>query len=354
MTIWRPALRALLVPALLLTGQALGAVPASASPGVDLVATKADEVDPVVVGRAFNYQIIVRNDGDTMATGVEVTDVLPRGMSYLFSTVSCSVAGRTLTCGLPDLTAGADTTLEIRVRATRVGRFTNQASVTSVETDDVPADNATGEGTQVVGCPGYRTVRRNQVVGTSGNNAIRGTGRPDILCGLGGNDRINGLGKNDILLGGAGSDDLFGRGGDDLLKGGAGKDLSKGGSGSDVVRSVGSDDKLLGGTGNDKLSAGAGKDLLRGGGGNDALAGGPGIDTCFQGSGTGPESSCEKPDPTPGGGGGGGCHPSYPDVCIPPPPPDLDCDDVPHTNFRVRGSDPHGFDGDNDGRGCET
>ena len=59
-----------------------------------------------------------------------------------------------------------------------------------------------------------------------------------------------------------------------------------------------------------------------------------------------------------GGGGGGGeersrCDPSYPDVCIPPPPPDLNCDDISARNFRVVGSDPHGFDGDNDGIGCE-
>jgi len=47
------------------------------------------------------------------------------------------------------------------------------------------------------------------------------------------------------------------------------------------------------------------------------------------------------------------CDPSYPDVCIPPPPPDLDCGEIGYTNFRVVGSDPHGFDGDNDGIGCE-
>jgi micrococcal nuclease len=49
----------------------------------------------------------------------------------------------------------------------------------------------------------------------------------------------------------------------------------------------------------------------------------------------------------------GACDPSYPDVCIPPPPPDLDCRDVPHTGFRVVGRDPHRFDGDRDGIGCE-
>jgi micrococcal nuclease len=49
-----------------------------------------------------------------------------------------------------------------------------------------------------------------------------------------------------------------------------------------------------------------------------------------------------------------GCDPSYPTVCIPPYPPDLDCADVPAKGFKVVGTDPHGFDGDRDGVGCET
>jgi hypothetical protein len=51
---------------------------------------------------------------------------------------------------------------------------------------------------------------------------------------------------------------------------------------------------------------------------------------------------------------GNSCHPSYPDVCIPPPPPNLNCGDIDARNFEVSGSDPHGFDGDNDGIGCES
>ena len=47
------------------------------------------------------------------------------------------------------------------------------------------------------------------------------------------------------------------------------------------------------------------------------------------------------------------CHPSYPDSCIPPPPPDLDCSHVARSRFRVSGRDPHRFDGDRDGVGCE-
>lgn len=52
---------------------------------------------------------------------------------------------------------------------------------------------------------------------------------------------------------------------------------------------------------------------------------------------------------------GGDCHPAYPDVCIPSPPPDLNCADVPHRNIRVvEHPDPHGLDGNHDGVGCES
>lgn len=59
------------------------------------------------------------------------------------------------------------------------------------------------------------------------------------------------------------------------------------------------------------------------------------------------------PSAAPGGGGQPGCEPAYPDVCIPPSPPDLDCGDIPHRNFRVLPPDPHRFDGGGDGWGCE-
>jgi len=47
------------------------------------------------------------------------------------------------------------------------------------------------------------------------------------------------------------------------------------------------------------------------------------------------------------------CDPAYPTVCIPPPPPDLDCGEIPYRRFEVLPPDPHGFDGDRDGIGCE-
>ena len=48
------------------------------------------------------------------------------------------------------------------------------------------------------------------------------------------------------------------------------------------------------------------------------------------------------------------CDASYPQVCIPSSPPDLDCGEIEHRNFKVLTADPHGFDGDGDGVGCDS
>jgi micrococcal nuclease len=48
------------------------------------------------------------------------------------------------------------------------------------------------------------------------------------------------------------------------------------------------------------------------------------------------------------------CDVSYPNVCIYSPPPDLDCGEIEHRNFIVLSADPHGFDGDGDGIGCDS
>ena len=69
-----------------------------------------------------------------------------------------------------------------------------------------------------------------------------------------------------------------------------------------------------------------------------------------------PDGQATAPPPAanvPAPAGGGGCDPSYPTVCIPPPPPDLDCSITDEREFEVRPPDPHGLDSDGDGIGCE-
>jgi hypothetical protein len=48
------------------------------------------------------------------------------------------------------------------------------------------------------------------------------------------------------------------------------------------------------------------------------------------------------------------CDSSYPDTCIPSPPPNLNCGDISDKRFEVLSPDPHGFDRDGDGIGCES
>jgi len=47
------------------------------------------------------------------------------------------------------------------------------------------------------------------------------------------------------------------------------------------------------------------------------------------------------------------CSSAYPEKCIPPSPPDLDCGDMTQRNFMVPPPDPYKFDQDSDGVGCD-
>lgn len=56
----------------------------------------------------------------------------------------------------------------------------------------------------------------------------------------------------------------------------------------------------------------------------------------------------EKPPPA--------CHPAYRGACVPASPPggDVNCTQIPDTDFRSVGDDPYGLDGNGDGIACES
>ncbi|HEX2129224.1 MAG TPA: Ig-like domain-containing protein, partial [Solirubrobacterales bacterium] len=74
------------------------------------------------------------------------------------------------------------------------------------------------------------------IVGTEGNDRLRGTSRSETIVGLAGNDKISGGGGKDVICGGDGKDTLKGGGGKDRLFGDAGKDKLRGGGGKDKLR----------------------------------------------------------------------------------------------------------------------
>jgi Ca2+-binding RTX toxin-like protein len=124
-------------------------------------------------------------------------------------------------------------------------------------------------------CHGARAT----IVGTEGDDVLRGTSERDVICGGGGDDAILGSLGNDVLCGGPGADLIHGGRGNDLASAGAG-------DGDRVIGDLG-DDKLLGGPGDhDEVAGSLGIDTVSGGPGDhdfvhgdygyDRMDGGPG------------------------------------------------------------------------------
>ena len=74
------------------------------------------------------------------------------------------------------------------------------------------------------------------IIGTRGNDKLRGTNDTDGIFGLGGEDRLAGRGDTDGLCGGRGNDRLRGGVGNDALHGQGGNDTCIGGGGSDTAK----------------------------------------------------------------------------------------------------------------------
>ncbi|NKE47732.1 DUF4347 domain-containing protein [Roseomonas frigidaquae] len=135
------------------------------------------------------------------------------------------------------------------------------------------------------------------VIGSDGNDFIRGDAADNDLLGGTGNDSLQGFEGNDTLEGGAGADELIGGAGTDfasyraalagvvvdltLTRSAAGDAVGdvflsienlEGSTHDDVLVGDGLANALVGGAGNDTLIGGAGKDILTGGEGADVFA----------------------------------------------------------------------------------
>ena len=197
----------------------------------------------------------------------------------------------------------------------------------SAEAVRVNLGKATASGGDAEGEDGL-IVNVENIIGSAGDDWLRGDANDNRLTGGAGDDTlIGGGGGNDTLIGGAGEDTLNGGEGDDTLIGGAGADLLTGGPGRDTLSYAGSDgavdirlrhdhasggdaegdvyrdiehvtgsdhdDRLSGhhrpegaSTGGDNtLSGGGGADEIYGGSGDDEVNGDGGDDTLFGGVG---------------------------------------------------------------------
>jgi uncharacterized repeat protein (TIGR01451 family) len=256
---------------------------ADTAPGdiADLAVSKSDNPDPVFVDATLTYTLQVTNLGPQNATGVVVTDRLPKHTGFISAVASsgtCDRRGSQVTCEVGNLAAdptGANAvTVTIQVRPTRAGTIKNTASVDSVENDPIGVNDKAEASTTVTAPPLVSSCRGipATVTGTRGPDRLVGTGAPDVIAGLGGGDVIIGLAGRDQICAGAGNDRVtagpaadrvFGGGGADRLRGRSGRDLLAGNPGNDVLAGGGGNDRLRGGQGFDRCFGGAGRDSAR-------------------------------------------------------------------------------------------
>ena len=107
------------------------------------------------------------------------------------------------------------------------------------------------------------------IVGTQGDDIIRGTRGADVIVGLGGNDRIRGGRGADVICGGRGRDRIWGETGPDTIFGEGGNDRIDGGRSTDVINGGNGFDRLIGGLDDDELIGGSDRDRLDGRDGDD-------------------------------------------------------------------------------------
>ncbi|HWM63419.1 MAG TPA: hypothetical protein VNP96_05450 [Solirubrobacterales bacterium] len=268
-----------IVPVGALAFSGVGAAAPSGS--TDLSITKSDSPDPVSVGSTLIYTIQVQNLGPEAATGVTVTDQLPKGVDFASATATagqCTRKGKKVTCNLGSLSAptidyGGPPTVTISVIPRKVGTISNTASVKGDGKDPVASNNKATATTSVVGptatCRGVPATK----VGTAGHDTITGTGGRDVIATFGGNDVIASLAGRDLVCAGRGNDYVGAGSAADRVFGGAGKDRLLGRGGPDVLRGNAGNDVLKGNRGADRLRGGSGSDRCRGGAGADSIRG---------------------------------------------------------------------------------
>jgi uncharacterized repeat protein (TIGR01451 family) len=269
------------IAGLLIAGLAAGTGSAAPSGSANLKITKTDSPDPVRVGANLTYTIGVENLGPSPASGVTVTDNLPKGVRLVSATGpagACAVQGTKVTCAIGALNptgvnyGGAPASVTIMIAPESAGTIRNTATVKGDQKDPNTNNNKATATTRVLGAPTCRGATPT-VSGTPGDDLLVGTSGPDVIAALGGNDKIVSQAGRDLVCAGSGSDFVGAGTAADRVFGGAGRDRLLGRGGPDLIKGSGGDDVLKGGGGSDRLRGGRGFDRCRGGAGLDSIRG---------------------------------------------------------------------------------
>lgn len=122
--------------------QASAAVAVTRAPA-DLVLTKHVAPTDVIVGGTVTFTFTVTNLGPAAADAAVLADTFPTGLiPNVASDPSCTVSGQNVSCAFGTLGPGESRQLTVTATAVAAGDFVNAASVTSLNPDPSPDDNA--------------------------------------------------------------------------------------------------------------------------------------------------------------------------------------------------------------------
>jgi len=113
-------------------------------PVADIALTKSSDNIAPHQGAQFNFTVGVKDNGPLDATGLEITDKLPTGLTYVSSAPSTGTySSSTGVWAIGSLLNGAAATLTLTVKASGSGKVTNTASVSALnELDAVTSNNS--------------------------------------------------------------------------------------------------------------------------------------------------------------------------------------------------------------------
>ncbi|MEZ4913615.1 MAG: DUF11 domain-containing protein [Chitinophagales bacterium] len=103
----------------------------------DLELNKVSSASVIEQGESFSYTITLVNEGPDAATGVQVLENLPSGVSYVSHSSSLGTYNSNVgVWSITSLAAGASATLTIEVMATGEGSVANVAQVIASGEED--------------------------------------------------------------------------------------------------------------------------------------------------------------------------------------------------------------------------
>jgi len=132
-------------------------------PAADLAVFKTASPGVTITTSNLTFNLVVTNGGPSTATNVVLSDPLPAVFTLLSVPAPCVVSNSVIVCNLGNLASGATTTVNLSVKSTTDGIFTNTATVASSGPQGVadlfPNNNSAAAVVVINDFPGMPTLR---------------------------------------------------------------------------------------------------------------------------------------------------------------------------------------------------